>query len=217
MRILIVRHGDPDYDADGLTPDGKIEAGLLAKRMASEKIDRIYVSPLGRAQETAAPVLKALKMTADVRDWMEEFPVKMDITGCEELIKAYPDTPVKDDGSYEDRIVWDCLPSAWKNQELWYREYGWKESLQAEHSDMETCYERVCKGLDELLAEDGDVAVVVSHGDLLSVFTARFLGLTPEVLDSGELYGQSGGVSFLELRPDGRRRVRRFSDTSYMK
>ena len=197
MRILIVRHGDPDYDADGLTPDGKIEAGLLAKRMASEKIDRIYVSPLGRAQETAAPVLKALKMTADVRDWMEEFPVKMDITGCEELIKAYPDTPVKDDGSYEDRIVWDCLPSAWKNQELWYREYGWKESLQAEHSDMETCYERVCKGLDELLAENGytrcgryyaaekgneDTILLVCHFGVTCVMLSHLWGISPMLL-----------------------------------
>ena len=79
MRILIIRHGDPDYERDGLTPNGKAEARLLARRMAAEKVDRIYVSPLGRARETAAPVLKELGLDADVRDWMEEFPVKMNI------------------------------------------------------------------------------------------------------------------------------------------
>ena len=34
MRILIIRHGDPDYEIDGLTEKGKREAALLAKRLA---------------------------------------------------------------------------------------------------------------------------------------------------------------------------------------
>ena len=34
MRILIIRHGDPDYAIDGLTEKGKVEVELLAKKMA---------------------------------------------------------------------------------------------------------------------------------------------------------------------------------------
>ena len=200
MRILIIRHGDPDYERDGLTPNGKAEARLLARRMAAEKVDRIYVSPLGRARETAAPVLKELGLDADVRDWMEEFPVKMNINGVEELIRTYPDPSLKEDGSFEDRIVWDALPSAWKNEELWYREFGWKDSAQAAHSDMEACYERVCRGLDELLAENGyvrsgrlyttekgndDTIVLVCHFGVTCVMLSHLWGIDPMILWHG--------------------------------
>ena len=50
MRILIIRHGDPDYENDTLTEKGWREAGLLAERMKNEKIDRILISSLGRAR-----------------------------------------------------------------------------------------------------------------------------------------------------------------------
>ena len=44
MRLLIIRHGDPDYEADSLTEKGWREAELLADRMEKEKIDYFYVS-----------------------------------------------------------------------------------------------------------------------------------------------------------------------------
>ena len=33
MKILIVRHADPDYERDSLTPQGEIEAELLSERL----------------------------------------------------------------------------------------------------------------------------------------------------------------------------------------
>ena len=60
MQIIFIRHADPDYANDSLTEKGKREAALLAKRVASWKdITQFYVSPLGRAQMTAAPSLQA--------------------------------------------------------------------------------------------------------------------------------------------------------------
>ena len=35
MRILLIRHGDPDYEHDTLTEKGRREAELLAKRASS--------------------------------------------------------------------------------------------------------------------------------------------------------------------------------------
>jgi probable phosphoglycerate mutase len=58
MKILIIRHGDPNYEIDGLTEKGKIEAELLSKRITKERIDAFYCSPLGRARLTAAPTLQ---------------------------------------------------------------------------------------------------------------------------------------------------------------
>ena len=56
MKLLFVRHGDPDYEHDGLTEKGVREAELLAPRLAAlEGVRGCYVSPLGRAKATAAP------------------------------------------------------------------------------------------------------------------------------------------------------------------
>lgn len=54
MKLLIIRHGDPDYVHDTLTEKGKREAELLSRMLVKEKIDFIYCSPLGRAKETCA-------------------------------------------------------------------------------------------------------------------------------------------------------------------
>lgn len=53
MRLLFIRHGEPDYEKDSLTPKGFREAEYLAEYLAGEKIDYCYVSPLGRAKDTA--------------------------------------------------------------------------------------------------------------------------------------------------------------------
>lgn len=53
MRIIIVRHGDPDYARDALTELGKKQAAAVAERLMDEGIEEIYSSPLGRAKETA--------------------------------------------------------------------------------------------------------------------------------------------------------------------
>ena len=41
MRILIIRHGDPDYENDTLTQKGWREADLLAKRLAKIGINLV--------------------------------------------------------------------------------------------------------------------------------------------------------------------------------
>ena len=45
MRILLIRHGDPDYVNDTLTEKGRREAALLAKRAASMNMGECYKSP----------------------------------------------------------------------------------------------------------------------------------------------------------------------------
>ena len=42
MRIIFVRHGEPDYKNDCLTAEGHIQAEAVAKRLANEKIEGIY-------------------------------------------------------------------------------------------------------------------------------------------------------------------------------
>ena len=68
MKLLIIRHGDPDYSIDSLTPQGRIEAELLSRKMEKIEVAAFYVSPLGRARDTAEYTLKKLGRTAEVCD-----------------------------------------------------------------------------------------------------------------------------------------------------
>ena len=43
MRLLIVRHGDPDYEHDTLTEKGWREAELLSERLSKLPVKEFYV------------------------------------------------------------------------------------------------------------------------------------------------------------------------------
>ena len=75
MKIIIVRHGDPDYEHDSLTDRGKMEAALVAERIAKLKVDYFYQSPLGRAQATAKYTLDKMGRTATTYDWPPLGPI----------------------------------------------------------------------------------------------------------------------------------------------
>lgn len=78
MRILIVRHADPEYHGDTLTAHGHKEAEALANFLTSEKeagagrISRIFSSPMGRARDTARYTEEASGIKAEVIEWTRE-------------------------------------------------------------------------------------------------------------------------------------------------
>ena len=53
MRIVLIRHGDPNYELDCLTELGHKQVKVAAQRLLKEGIEEIYCSPLGRARQTA--------------------------------------------------------------------------------------------------------------------------------------------------------------------
>lgn len=58
MRLLIIRHGHPDYVHDCLTEVGKLQAEAVAERLKDENINEFHSSNEGRAIETAMPAAK---------------------------------------------------------------------------------------------------------------------------------------------------------------
>lgn len=60
MLLYFVRHGDPCYDPDSLTPLGLRQAEAIGRRLARWGIDRIYASPMHRAMQTAQPAAELL-------------------------------------------------------------------------------------------------------------------------------------------------------------
>jgi broad specificity phosphatase PhoE len=69
MRLYIIRHADPDYENNTITPAGHLEAQALAKRMADEKLDRLYASTMGRAKDTMHYTEQALNKKGELEEW----------------------------------------------------------------------------------------------------------------------------------------------------
>ncbi len=72
MRIIFVRHGEPDYEHDCLTVQGRLQAAAAAERLREEGIEEIWSSPLGRAAETAAAASAALGLPVKTLEFMRE-------------------------------------------------------------------------------------------------------------------------------------------------
>ena len=72
MLLYIVRHGDPDYDTDSLTPRGVLQAESVAKRLGGVGISQIFSSPMGRAKQTAEPLCRMLDLPCQIEPWTHE-------------------------------------------------------------------------------------------------------------------------------------------------
>lgn len=72
MILYFIRHGDPIYDPDSLTPLGQLQADALAKRLSRYNIDEIYASSSERAKQTAEPTCKLLHKEMKILDWCNE-------------------------------------------------------------------------------------------------------------------------------------------------
>ncbi|WP_255993324.1 histidine phosphatase family protein [Clostridium perfringens] len=77
-------------------------------------------------------------------------------------------------------------------------------------------WNRLLPFFNELMASEHENIIIVSHGDLLSVFNSMWLGMEVEMLNKSELFGLAGGVTFMEETASGKRVIKRMSDTSYV-
>lgn len=160
MRILIIRHAEPDYAIDGLTEKGKREAELLSHRLEKECIAAVYCSPLGRARLTAEPTLQKKGMIAQYCEWLREFSYA-------KVNYPYPDKP---------HIAWDVLPSYMEEQPMLYSSTAWREAEVLRDSEMPQLYDQVCGELDAVLARHGYVRdgfsyrVTCSNHDTIALF-----------------------------------------------
>ncbi len=182
MRILIVRHGDPDYVNDSLTRKGRREAALLAKKLKKEKLDYFYSSPLGRARLTCEYTAKAMGRERDiiVKPWLQEF--------------GYP--VLLPTGEERD-VLWDMLPEFWTREDKMYDSVAWVEQEYYEKAGIKERYREVIESFDALLAEHGykregrlyttekgnrDTLVFFCHFGLEMILLSHILNISPVVL-----------------------------------
>lgn len=182
MKLLIIRHGDPDYANDTLTEVGRKEAELLAQWFANKPIDKIYVSPLGRARATAEYTCQIKGMDATVCDWLREFPAKVQ-------------KPHRDDG-----VTWDWRPADWTEKEEFFSRKDWTAHPAMVEANVAEIYEGVIEKFDALLAEHGyvregnlyrvtqaneETIAFFCHFGLECVLLSRLLNISPMLLWHG--------------------------------
>ena len=181
MKLLIVRHGDPDYTIDSLTEIGWKEADLLSNRLSGLDVKACYCSPLGRAKDTAKATLEKMGRTAIVKPWLRE-----------------PSTPKE----MKDRLscFWDWLPQVWTENPDFYDRDKWWDAPVFREAGLEKTVREIWAGLDELLADHGyvrqgnlyraeqpneDTVVLICHFGLQCILLGHLLGVSPMILWHG--------------------------------
>ena len=140
MKIIFIRHGNPDYALDCLTELGHKQAEAAAEVLCTMEIDKIFASTHGRAIETAEHTANKLGF---------------EIQGCDfirELTSRRKDDPT---------LPWSPEYSAWRR----LLEYGrrnlplldpaWRDHELFEDIDTVDCIDKLCIGLDEWLSSLG--------------------------------------------------------------
>lgn len=219
MKLIIIRHGDPDYETDTLTERGKLEAAALADRM--EKVDAAayYVSVLGRAKETASYTLSRLGKMGEECRWLREFDCMIE----------KPNSP------WNPGIAWDWMPADWTAREGFFDKSQWMHEPMMEAGGMEAAYRDVTDHLDALLAQHGyrregyiyraeqpnhDTLVFFCHFGLECVLLSHLLHISPMALWHGTCCLTTGVTTIVtEERQEGIAgwRMLEFGDVSHLR
>lgn len=185
MKLIFIRHGDPDYSIDSLTERGWKEAELLSRKMQNVKMDYIYASPLGRAQDTAKVTLEKIGREAITYPWLQEFPTRI----------FRPDVT---DGS--KKVAWDWCPGDWANDRKFYDLDHWTDNERFKAAGVKEEVEYINENLDKLLEEHGykrngmiydavkannDTLVFFCHFAVTCVMLGHLLNITPMALWHG--------------------------------
>lgn len=218
MRLLVIRHGDPDYALDSLTEKGWREAELLAERIAKLDVKAFYVSPLGRARDTASLTLKKMGRGAIECDWLREFPAQIrrpDVQGGK-------------------TIAWDWLPEDWMADERYFDRKQWCETEVMREGRVGEMYRYVTDSFDALLAEHGyvrmgglylaerpnrDTIVLFCHFGVECVLLSHLMGISPMPLWHNACAAPSAVTSiYTEERRQGKAafRINSFGDISHL-
>lgn len=184
MRLMIIRHADPDYSIDSLTKTGWEEAELLSKRLIQIEAKEYYVSPLGRAKDTASCTLNKLGREAIECDWLQEFPARI----------------FRPDVQGEKMIAWDWLPEDLESEPLLLERDAWKQVKVIKDGKVGEQYDEVCRQFDDLLEGHGyvreglfyhavrpnsDTIVLFCHFGVECVLLSHLMNISPYVLWHG--------------------------------
>ena len=185
MLFYLIRHGDPDYTTDSLTPLGRRQAEAVSRRFAVHGIDRIYSSPMGRAQQTAQPTAELLRLPVGIEEWSSEALAWDELTELDEKGKKH--------WIYE-RMT---RPETCENERHILTMENWWEMPSVAGTTAKAGYDRIQAASDEFFARHGYVReglnyrierpsderiALFAHAGFGLAFLAVLLGIPPQFL-----------------------------------
>ncbi len=198
-RLLLVRHGETDFNAQKrfqgqmditLNANGRCQAIALAKKLTNEHIDIVVSSDLKRASETAAIVMadRAVEIVCDGRLRELNFGTWEGMTYAE--IQASDPQAL---ATWEGDLMYIAPPGGETVSQFSSRVRSVLRAIQAKYT--------------------GQTILIVAHGGVLQLVLCTLLGLSAERFWQFRL--QNASLSEVTLHPAGAI-IQNVNDTSYL-
>ena len=201
--LILVRHGasaaavpgEPFDLLDGhadppLAPEGEEQAAAVGRRLEGESIGALFVTPLQRTQQTAAPLAAATGLEPRVIPELREVLLG-DWEGGMLRIRAAEGDPLFWKVLEEER--WDVIPNA---------------------EPAEQFADRVERGVEAMVAATGPdaTAAAVLHGGVIGEICRQATRSRPFAF----VHSDNCSISRLVVLPGGRQLLRNFNDTAHL-
>ncbi len=183
MRILLVRHAEPDYVTDSLTPAGVREAEALGTRLGQQGVDRLFCSPMGRARETAGHIARNCAVEPVVLPWTAEMgalqvdaqrwthPMAWDVHG--EDIRELPPCRTQETWNHAEPYQGTVAQAEWTR--IQQASDAWLASLGYHREN----------GRYRIVGGHRDVICLACHGGFGLTWLAHLLELPPPMVWAG--------------------------------
>lgn len=177
-----------DWDLSDL---GKEQARRIGEKMAQEFADwnfTMYSSDLKRAKQTAELIGEQLGINPILATELRE------------------------------RNLGKCVGKSvqWLRDNIECQENTIDDRMFSDAESRRDVWNRLLPFFQTIMDSPAENIILVSHGDLLSVFHTMFLGLDAETLNNAEIFGLAGGVSRMFINDEGKRFIKKISDMSYI-
>ena len=198
--IITVQHTQSVHHTNGmvgswtdwdLTELGREQADHIGKKLSIELAGKkviLYSSDLKRARQTADVIAKYL--------------------GTEPILRT----------ELRERNLGKCCGKSvqWLRENIESPENTVDDRLFSDGESRRDAWNRLLPFYEEVMAGEEEIVIIVSHGDLLSIWNAMYIGLPVESYYQVDIHGPAGGVSHMIVGDDGKHRVRHINDMSYI-
>jgi probable phosphoglycerate mutase len=182
---LVGGHSDPP-----LSPAGEAQAEAVGARLRGEPLKALFVTPLQRTAQTAAPLAAASGLEPVVLEDLREVHLG-EWEGGEYRIRLTERDPVAMRALMEER--WDVIPGG---------------------ETMDSLAERVGRGLDQMLAAigPGHAGVAVLHGGVIGEICRQVTRSRPFAF----IHADNGSITRLVQLGIGHRLLRSFNEIAHL-
>jgi probable phosphoglycerate mutase len=203
VEILLVRHGASADAVEGqpfellegqadppLSPAGEEQAQRVAAFLAGEPLQALFITPLQRTAQTAAPIAAATGLQPVVVPELREIHLG-ELDGGAFRIALHDGNPIIPEVFKQER--WDLIPGAER---------------------MEDLAERTQAGIDWIVANvpAGATVAAVVHGGVIGELCRQATDSRPFAF----VHADNGSLTRLIVLPDGGWLLRSFNDTAHL-